>query len=71
MEEAPKWAAAEEMEIIKADAEAKVDMITTPMPGTTKMHIRINPWDEEKDPQVEEKVKREKAKAKALIMDSS
>ena len=40
LEEAPKWTAAEEMEIIKAEAEAKVDMITIPMPGTTKMHIR-------------------------------
>ena len=48
-------AAAEEMEIIKAEAEAKVKMITIPMPGTTKTHIRRNTWDEEKAPQVEEK----------------
>ena len=57
LEEAPKWAAAEEMEIIKAEAEAKVDMITIPMPGTTKMHIRRNTRDEEKDLQDEEKGK--------------
>ena len=60
MEEAPKWAAAEELEIIKAEAEAKVKMITITIPGTTKMHIRRNPRDEEKDPQDEEKGKRER-----------
>ena len=58
VEEAPKWAAAEEMEIIKAEAEAKVKIITIPMmPGTTKTHIRRNTRDEEKAPQVEEKGK--------------
>ena len=71
LEEAPKWAAAEGMENIKAEAEAKVNMITIPMPGTTKMHIRRNPRDEGKDPQDEEKVEREKAKVKVLIMDSN
>ena len=72
MEEAPKGATAEVMDIMldkKAEAEAEEVIIT--IPGTTKMHIRVNPRDEEKDPQVEEEVKREKAKVKALIMDSS
>jgi len=72
LEEAPKGVTAEVMDVMldkKAEAEAEEVIIT--IPGTTKMHIRVNPRDEEKDPQVEEEVKMEKAKVKVLIMDSN
>ena len=53
----------------EAGAEEVIIIITTP--GTTKMHLRVHPRDEEKGPQDEEEVKMEKAKVKVLIMDSS
>ena len=56
---------------VEAGAEEVIIIITTP--DTTKMHLRVHPRDEEKDPQDEEEpeVKMEKAKVKVLIMDSS
>ena len=50
----------------EAGAEEVIIIITTP--GTTMMHLRVHPRDEEKD---SEEVKMEKAKVKVLIMDSS
>ena len=54
----------------KAEAEAGAEevIIILTTPGTTMMHLRVNPRDEEKD---SEEVKMEKAKVKVLIMDSS
>ena len=63
LEEAPKGATAEDMEIILAK-KAEAEGVRITIPGTTKMHIRANPQDEEKDPQDEEKVEREKAQGK-------